>query len=85
LLPLSFVLVLVVVLVLEKLSNPYSIADCGSDREKTGGRRSRRNEADAANPVPLIPLRFEDDHDDEDEDELVAAMPRWDQCGISFG
>src|ERR1700752_4287259 len=42
----------------------------------TGGSRSSwsavsRNEADAPNPGPLIPLRFEDEHDDD----LVAASP----------
>src|SRR5215470_17784669 len=41
---------------------------------KTGGRRSRRNEADAPNPAPLISPRFEHD----DEDDLVADL------GVSF-
>jgi hypothetical protein len=42
---------------------------------KTGGRQSRRNEADAPNPAPLISPRFEHEHDDEHEDDLVAATP----------
>jgi hypothetical protein len=35
------------------------------------------NEADAPNPVPLILLHFEEDYDDENEDDLVAALPRY--------
>jgi len=42
---------------------------------KTGGRRSRRNEADAPNPAPLISPRFEHEHEHDDEDDLVAAPP----------
>jgi hypothetical protein len=51
----------------------YSLARKRNDGEKTGGRPSRRNEADAPNAVPLIPLRFEDEQDDEND--LVAASP----------
>ena len=59
LLALSLVLMLVVVLVLERLSNPIqSVLDAGNDHEKSGGQRSGRN--------------FEDEHDDEDEDDLLA-------------
>jgi hypothetical protein len=72
LLALSFVPVLVVVLVLERLSSPnQSLLDGGNDHEKAVGRRSRRSEADARDPAPLIPLRFEDEHDDEDEDDYL--------------
>ena len=45
-----------------------------NDHVKAGDRRSKRNEADVPNPVPLIPFRFEDDH----EDDLVADF------GVSF-
>jgi len=31
---------------------------------KPSSRRSRRNQADAPNPAPLIPPRFEHEHDD---------------------
>jgi hypothetical protein len=41
---------------------------------KTCGRRSRRNEADAPNPVPLIPPRFEHENEHDDEDDLVADL-----------
>jgi hypothetical protein len=44
--------------------------DGGSDHERTCDRRSWQNEADAQNQVPLIPLRFEDNQDHEDD--LVA-------------
>src|SRR6516225_3119361 len=52
---------LIIRLVLERLSNPsQSVLDVGNDREKIGGLRSRRNELDAPNPVPLIPLHPRD-------------------------
>ena len=67
LLALSLVLMLVVVLVLERLSNPIqSVLDAGNDHEKSGGQRSRRNEEDAPDPGDVNPLRF------EDEDDLLA-------------
>lgn len=69
LLPLSFVLVPVVVLLLEKTTKPYSVLDGGTDHEKIGGRRSRRTKSG-----PVDPLRFEDDRDDEND--LVVASPR---------
>ena len=58
------------------LAEPHSSA-------KTGGRRRRRNEADAANPAPLISPRFEQEHEHEhdDEDDLVAApRPPYPAC-----
>jgi len=39
---------------------------------KTGGRRSRRNEADAPNPAPLISPRFEHEHEHD-----AAAATLW--------
>jgi hypothetical protein len=32
--------------------------------------------------APLISLLFEDDHDDENKDDLVAASPRCDRYGL---
>jgi hypothetical protein len=63
LLALSFVLVLVVVLVLEKVSNPIQSWIVGMTVKKpaldeAGGTKRMHQ-------VRLIPLRFEDDHDDE--------------------
>jgi len=45
----------------------------GLTAKRPAARRSRSNEGDAPNPVPLIPLRFEDQHDDENEDEHLVA------------
>jgi hypothetical protein len=59
--------VLVVVLVLDKQS--HLVCGVEAEREKTGGRQSRSNEANRPNPVQSIPLRFED----EDEHEPLVA------------
>jgi hypothetical protein len=45
----------------------------GWTAKRPAARRSRSNEGDAPNPVPLVPLRFEHEHEDE---PLVAASPR---------
>jgi hypothetical protein len=45
---------------------------------KTGGRQSRRNEADTQTRSSLMPPHFEHEHDDEHEDDLVADF------GVSF-
>ena len=58
---------LVVVLVLDKQSHLVCLV--GDEREKTGGRQSRSDEANTPNPVQSIPLRFED----EDEHEPLVA------------
>jgi hypothetical protein len=57
--------VLVVVLVLDKQSHLVCLV--GDEREKTGGRQSRSDEANTPNPVQSIPLRF------QDEDEPLVA------------
>jgi len=45
----------------ESYQNPIEPWMVGMTAQRPAARRSRRNEADAANPISLIPLRFEDD------------------------
>ena len=71
------VLVLVIVLVLEKLSKPYLVLDGGIDCEKTDGPTKQVERRGRTKSGPIEPLRFEDEHENDDEDDLVAALPRF--------
>jgi hypothetical protein len=73
LLALLFLLVLVVVLVLEGLSNPFQSWMVGMTAKRPAADEADGSEAEAPNPAAFIPLLFEDDHDEEDD--LVAATP----------
>ena len=44
----------------------------GLTAKRPAARRSRSNEGHAPNPVPFDPMRFEDEH--EHEDDLVADL-----------
>ena len=52
---------------------PYLVLDGGIDCEKTGGPAKQVERRGRTKSGPMIPMRFEHEHDDE---PLVAASPR---------
>jgi hypothetical protein len=53
--------------------SPGLVLDGGIDCEKTGGPTKQVERRGRTKSGPLDPMRFEHEHDDEHEDDLVAA------------